>query len=60
MQATLQKMTGAITDVLRIVAMGKEGNPDAASEDVLARFMGLEDWEDWEEYSRDQAKGRSY
>ena len=45
MQATLRKMTGSITDVLRAVAMGREGNPGVASEDVLARFMGLEDGE---------------
>ena len=46
MQATLQKMTGAITDVLRVVASSREGNPGAASEDVLARFMGLEGGDD--------------
>ena len=43
MQTTLQKMTGTITDALRVVAAGREGNPGVASEDVLARFMDLED-----------------
>ena len=41
MQATLQKMTDAITGILRITVMNREGNPDAASEDILRRFMEL-------------------
>ena len=41
MQATLQKMTGAITGVLRIMAMSREGKPDAVSDDTLRRFMEL-------------------
>ena len=42
MQATLQKMTAAITGILRITVMNREGNSDAASEDILRRFMGLD------------------
>ena len=41
MQVTLQKMTDAITGILRITVMNREGNPDAASEDILRRFMEL-------------------
>ena len=37
----LRKMAGAMTDVLRIVAAGREGGPDAVPDDVLRRF-GLE------------------
>ena len=41
MQATLQKMTGAITGVLRIMAMNRKGNPDAVSDYILRRLMEL-------------------
>ena len=41
MQSTFQKMTGAITGILRIMAMSREGKPDAVSEDILRRFMEL-------------------
>ena len=34
-------MTGAIASILRIAVMNREGNPDAASEDILRRFMEL-------------------
>ena len=34
-------MTGAITGVLRIMVMNREGNSDAVSEDILRRFMEL-------------------
>ena len=40
-QVTLQKMASAITGILRITVMNREGNPDAASEDILRRFMEL-------------------
>ena len=46
MQETLQKMAGAMTDVLRIVAAGREGSPGAVPDDVVRRLMGLEDGED--------------
>ena len=41
MQATLQKMAGVITGILRITAMNREGKPDTVSEDSLRRFMEL-------------------
>ena len=44
-QETLQKMAGAMTDVLRIVAAGREGNQGAVPDDVVNRLMGLEDGE---------------
>ena len=46
MQAALQKMTGAITCVLRIMAMNREGSQDAVPEDVLRGFMELQDAEE--------------
>ena len=41
MQETLQKMAGAMTDVLRIVA-SREGSPGAVPDDVVNRLMGLD------------------
>ena len=46
MQETLQKMAGAMTDVLRIVAAGRDGNPGAVPDDMVRRLMGLDDAED--------------
>ena len=42
MQTTLQKMAGAMTDVLRIVA-SRDGNSDAVPDDTVRRITGLED-----------------
>ena len=42
MQATLRKVTGAMTDVPRIVAAGREGSPDAVPDDMVRRLRGLE------------------
>ena len=42
MQEALQKMAGAVPDVLRIVAPGRERNPGALPDDVLRGFMCLE------------------
>ena len=44
-QETLQKMAGAMTDMFRIVAAGREGNQGAVPDDVAGRLMGLEDGE---------------
>ena len=41
MQATLQKMTGAMTDVLRIVVSGRDWNLGAVPDDIVSRLMGL-------------------
>ena len=41
MQATLQKMTGAITGVLRIMVMNREGNPDTVPDDILRKLVEL-------------------
>ena len=46
MQEAFQKMAGAMTDMFRIMAAGKEGNLDAVPDDVVRRLMGLEDGED--------------
>ena len=46
MQETFQKMAGTMTDVLRIVASGRDGNPGAVPDDVVRRLMGLDDGED--------------
>ena len=35
-----------MTDVLRIVAAGREGSPGAVPDDVVGRLMGLDDGED--------------
>ncbi len=42
MQETLQRMAGAMTDVLRIAA-SREGNQGVVPDDVAGRLMGLED-----------------
>ena len=42
MQATLQKMTSAITDAIRIIVLNKEENSDGMSKDIMRRFMELE------------------
>jgi hypothetical protein len=42
MQEALQRITGAMTDVLRIVASGREGGRDAVPDDVLRRLTGLD------------------
>ena len=42
MQEVLQKMAGAMTDVLRIVASGREGNLDAVPDYMVRRLTGLE------------------
>ena len=42
MQATLRKVTGAMTDVFRIVASSREGSPDAVPDDMVRRLRGLE------------------
>ena len=45
MQETLQKMAGAMTDVLRIVVSCRDWNPGAVPDDIVSRLMGLEgDW----------------
>ena len=41
-RAALQKLTGVMTDVLRIVAAGRDGNPGAVPDDVVNRLMGLD------------------
>ncbi len=41
MQETLQKMAGAMTDVIRIVA-GRDGSRDAVPDDIVGRLMGLD------------------
>ena len=46
MQEAFQKMAGAMTDMFRIMAAGKEGNLDAVPDDVVRRLMGLDDGED--------------
>ena len=35
-----------MTGVLRIVAMGREGNQNAVPDDVASRLMGMDDAED--------------
>ena len=45
MQEAFQKMAGAMTDMFRIMAAGKEGNLDAVPDDVVRRLMGLDDGE---------------
>ena len=42
MQVTLQKMTSAVTDILRIMALNKKENSDTMSKDILLRFRELE------------------
>ena len=42
MQATLQKMTSAITDAIKIIVLNKEENSDGMSKDIMRRFMELE------------------
>ena len=42
MQATLRKVTGAMTDVFRIVASSREGSLDAVPDDMVRRLRGLE------------------
>ena len=46
MQATLQKMAGAMADVLRIAASSREGNQGAVPDDVVRRLMGLDGGKD--------------
>ena len=46
MQEALRKMAGAMADVLRIAASGREGNPGAVPDDVVRRLMGLDGGED--------------
>ena len=42
MQEALRKMAGAMADVLRIAASGREGNQGAVPDDVVRRLMGLD------------------
>ena len=46
MQEMPQKVAGAMTGMLRIVAMGMEGNPGAVPDDIVSKLMGLDDAED--------------
>ena len=43
MQVTLQKMTSAVTDIIRIMVLNEEENSGVISKDILFRFMELED-----------------
>ena len=46
MQEALRKMAGAMADVLRIAASGREGNQGAVPDDTVDRLMGLDGGED--------------
>ena len=46
MQEAFQKMAGAMTDMFRIMAAGREGSPGAVPDDVVGRLMGLDNGED--------------
>lgn len=39
MQETPHKVAGAMTDMFRIVAAGREGNLDAVPDDIVRRLM---------------------
>ena len=41
-QEAFEKMTGAMTDMFRIVAAGREGGLDEVPDDVVRRLMGLD------------------
>ena len=43
MQEALQKMAGAMTDMPRIVASGRDGNPGVVPDGMVSRLMDLED-----------------
>ena len=42
-QITLQKMTSAISKVLKIVMLGKEGSTGDISKDILLKFIEMQE-----------------